>query len=65
MREYKFRCYSEQDKIMYQPLALEVIAQLGHNFSDNIKIMQYTGLKDKNGVEAYHKDIGTGNRRCL
>ena len=56
-RELKFRAYSEQDAIMYQPLSLRVIAQLGHDFSDNIKLMQYTGLKDKNGVEIYEGDV--------
>ena len=54
-RELKFRAYSEQDAIMYQPLSLQVIAQLGHDFSDNIKLMQYTGLKDKNDVEIYEQ----------
>ena len=57
MREIKFRAYSEQDAIMYRPLSLRVIAQLGHDFSDNIKLMQYTGLKDKNGKAIYEGDI--------
>lgn len=57
MREIKFRAYSEQDAIMYRPLSLQVIAQLGHDFSDNIKLMQYTGLKDKNGKAIYEGDI--------
>ena len=57
-RELKFRAYSEQDAIMYQPLSLQVIAQLGHDFSDNIKLMQYTGLKDAiNKNEVYEHDI--------
>lgn len=47
MREIKFRWYSELDKSMYFTRDLDIDSDL----------MQYTGLKDKNGKEIYEGDI--------
>ena len=66
-REIKFRIWNIEDKCMLYP---EIQGELkmtlmGHIFSfwykddkfDGWEVMQYTGLKDKNGKEIYEGDI--------
>lgn len=61
MREIKFRCWydNRMHKVVEIDFAYEKINLFGAdiiNFKDG-KLMQYTGLKDKNGKEIYEGDI--------
>ena len=65
MREIKFRAWDKNTKIMipWDHLVKSRISfrtfrcALVSENSDNIELMQYTGLKDKNGIEIYEGDI--------
>ena len=62
MREIKFRAWDKVHKKMLEPSNVgDMMFSYGQNY-DHIKssdafIMQYTGLKDKNGKEIYEGDL--------
>ena len=63
MREIKFRAWHKEEKRMSEPFELgeDIIYDTNNNYLgtiyDELAIMQYTGLKDKNGREIYEGDI--------
>ncbi len=73
MRDIKFRAWCEIDDTMIKPMSIqEMIHQRKNTFSlkslkEDIIFMQYTELKDINGIEIYEGDIvrwGMDGQEC-
>ena len=59
MREIKFRTWNDKTSTMTAPFSAEDIRNDEHyaNWESFESLMQFTGLKDKNGKEIYEGDI--------
>ena len=65
MREIKFRAWDKESKSMYNNISdisfadKSIIADFGMEliWDDDIILMQFTGIKDKEGKEIYEGDI--------
>lgn len=61
MREIKFRAWNKEENLMISNPYINEAGYLNEDIAqmqDNgLILMQYTGLKDKNGVEIYEEDI--------
>ena len=67
MREIKFRAYHKKNKKMMPVIAIEAHMEVRVRdkewwYPNFTVLMQYTGLKDKNGKEIYEGDVVEGRK---
>jgi len=73
MREIKFRAWVKEKKAIFEVILIDYVTKkvtyivertghllnIRHDKFNDVELMQYTGLKDKNGKEIYEGDIVT------